>query len=903
MNTVNRIRTSDVTAYQYSDENPVNPDLFLSARNFKTPDSEFAPGVHPRVAVGKLEWERIVNAYANDSFFGISGSWSSHFLNLTLSHGPDNEELQTWVSMDTNAYTGSGTDNAAGLKKLGDNVLKVGEGLGSGLFLYALHLSVDEVRKANGHPSHLKADQTFSKLATLLTNWAKVVLAHRATYGCEGCKHVDGEQFSELWDTSKYWEVSDDWFTGGLGLALSYDVIYDRLSVDQRRTIRSALALIVHKRWSWGLQDWSDRKSPNVVDTPHRIFSNWAMYHANLYLTNLAIEGETDFDSATRAVLGPGKSGFNKKLNDKWPFLAKAYMAHSVYPDGSTFEDGYTYGIAMRESTLAFIALARRGHNEVDTPRFRNFIHNAAQNFEPWQCGSFVGHASGGGNFYQAFHALARYVYPDGPLPQMMWRQRMGSEFINNAPCRIQWHQTVVQMAILGGEHAMEAGDSPGTLPSSVSSLFQKSFYASRRGLLIGRSSLDEDAIYMHFDARPDAFFVGHDNADRGVFTFSALKRTWFADLDDWESTTASTYHSLMHVDGQAQRLKAPSVRMMKVLEEEDGNVLVAAADLLYAYNTQWGPGSLGGNVEKETGSPRDFGWPADDSGEDIGFADDTQINGEPDVGFSGLYVWKRAFRKEPLTHAVRSMAIVRDTTEYALIVDSFGVSGSSSNHTFESRFILGPDVSVQHDLSSCTANSCKIVLKDNNSSTLDLHILTLGSNLNFKTISLPNSNGALLVESAGQKAEEFWCVLHPHRGHTKNFSISKKAGGSIVEIKTDVGSRQFEVGSHDHTLSLGSHGPNSSTAAKTAKDSSFRRVPQSEPEQTEDPAEETDHELTEELHAENTMEPANEDEFLAKEPTEEQEDVGLLTIRPTTEAEVHDLDARCMRFCKNIFS
>lgn len=181
--------------------------------------------------------------------------------------------------------------------------------------------------------------------------------------------------------------------------------------MQQRRFVNSAIGLLVKGRTHWGISDTSDRYSPNVMQHPHRIFSNWAIYHANLYLANLVIEGETDFDTMASAF----GAGFNTNVNEKVPALYTAYMQHAIYPDGSSFEDGYTFDLAFREGSLGFLALARRGENHLDTPRGRNMIHYAAQSYEPYRCGNFVGHSSGGGilrhTFQVSFSNLVRVEF------------------------------------------------------------------------------------------------------------------------------------------------------------------------------------------------------------------------------------------------------------------------------------------------------------------------------------------------------------------------------------------------------------------------------------------------------------------------------------------------------------
>lgn len=110
--------------------------------------------------------------------------------------------------------------------------------------------------------------------------------------------------------------MQHDWYTRGLSLALLYDVAYHAMWPSERRTIRSALALVVLGKASWGTTATSTRKSPNCAAHSHRCYSNWAPYHANLYLTNLAIEGEIGFDSHTtrEVALANATSGFKAGL-------------------------------------------------------------------------------------------------------------------------------------------------------------------------------------------------------------------------------------------------------------------------------------------------------------------------------------------------------------------------------------------------------------------------------------------------------------------------------------------------------------------------------------------------------------------------------------------------------------
>lgn len=689
----------------------------------------------------------------------------------------------------------------------------------------ALWASVNRVRVASlGEEGRFLPEDQLATCIDATVAWATILLAHRA-YHCNPACPSSGEGRGNLWNMDKKWEVQNDWYTGGLSLALSYDVLYEDMGEVERRTVRSALALLVMKRYSWGNSEFSDHLSPNAELHPHRIFSNWAMYHSNLYLANLAIEGETDFDKYTTEVLkSEGETGFNSALDRRFSAMISAFLTHSFNPDGTTFEDGYSYIIALREGSLAMLAAHRRNIPTLDTPRFRNLVHNAAQLYLPWRCGKIMGHSSGGGLSYPAHIALFRYAYPNGTLPNMLWRMRMGADFRNNFPCRIEWHQNMVQLSILGDEHGNGAESMQG-MTDSDKALIPTSFYGPRRGLLIARNSHSEDATLLHFDARPEAFLPGHDNADRGVFTLSALRRTWMDDLP-WRENLDSRRHSLMHVDGLAQDEKAPSVKMLKVLD--DGEVVLASADLTYAYNIQWARNWPDANeptvhvvtydangmsykkstkfTVKETGDPRSFGWPVDDLGADIGLErPESDMHGDPDMGFRGMWTWKRDYRTEKLARAVRSTALVRSDEitgpGYVLVTDSFKVTGSAGNHVFESYLILGSDVSVDGYSSSCSGSTCKVILKPSTGTEkLDIHVMTLGTLLSYRSETF-DGNNRLIIKSEGMQAEEFWMAMVPNRGDANGFEMTKIEGSVRVSYAGDT--KFFKLSDMTHDLEL----------------------------------------------------------------------------------------------------
>lgn len=415
---------------------------------------------------------------------------------------------------------------------------------------------------------------------------------------------------------------------------MSYDMMYNKLSetddgIAIRERVRLAISTIVSGRKSWGM---------DLPDT--RIHSNWATYHAHLWLANLAIEGDGD----------------DPTIASEFPRVITAFVRNMIYPEGGTLEDGYTLGIALREGSTGLIAAARRGMNHLDTPKFRKFIEFSAAMFEPWACGEIIGGSSGGGQQYPAFAGLFRYVYPDGKLTKMLWRQRMGDNFKGDGKCRAEYYQVNAQLFMFGSSHSNDAANEP-------SSILPLSHYDPNRGLVIARSSADPNpSLYTHFDARGDAFMLGHDNADRGTFTLSAFGKTLIPELP-WARWKLSEHHSLLHIDGAAQVLKAPGANMTSVIDEND--VLIATADLTKSYSTQWYPTWPNPGYDwwyerqgwvKETGSPADYGWKSSDWDAEIGLP--STLYGHSTYGFHGMNVFRKSHIS--VSHVTRSTGLFR---------------------------------------------------------------------------------------------------------------------------------------------------------------------------------------------------------------------------------------------------
>lgn len=721
-------------------ENPIPEQLFGPSQVTPAPQSDLAPGVHPRILFNKHQWEEITRNYA--STIHIKGSWSAHHLKISEIRGPKSPFLHRIASANVSPYAGHVEDIStwnstmrSSLKPLAIEFTNLKSIDALSFFMCAFWGKVNEHLNAS---AQFLPSNTTKVCRVAVRNWAIILLSHRAYYCASNCSSNPKKDRSFIWDVTQLHTLAHDWYSADASLALAYDVLYDSFQVSERKTINSALALLVLRQASWGVTETSTPRSPNAALHPHRIFSNWALYHSYLYITNLALEYESQFDIYGKETLASygEEAGFNRPLYDRFNALFSAFMQHSVYPDGSTFEDGYTYFIALLPGSLGLCAASRHGFDEISTNRFRGLVHNLLQMSEPWHCGEYIGHGSGGGLLFIAYVAMFRYIFPTSNITAMLYRQRLGNEFENDKPCRIDYFQNMLEGTIFGGEHDIHQTNatSPEGLSIAERALLPRSLFYPRRGIVVMRNGWRETDTMAQFHARPDSWAVGHDNADRGVFTFTSQRQTWITDLQKWNLNVDSRKHTLLHIDGLAQDEKVPTVHMS--VAEDDGNVVIAAANLTYGYNVQWARGGNsknkptrdintyipGGQLvkqfvvfeEKEEHSVFSLGWPFHDNGADLGMnRTEFALWGDDNITFSGLYTWKRNYRAVPLSHVTRSVALVRSSKSsgYLIVVDSVGFT-DILEHVVESYIVLHDAVSVNDSDSSCFGGSCIIAVQ-----------------------------------------------------------------------------------------------------------------------------------------------------------------------------------------------
>ena len=492
-------------------------------------------------------------------------------------------------------------------------------------------------------------------MARVITNYARIILASKRLGVAEwkgGTGTALGQTFN-VWKNDQF-DVSVSWAFGSSGFPLSYDLLYNDMTQEQRATVRRAIAAATQGRRPFG-----------SGFPKGRAFSNWFGYDGDLAVMLASIEGEEGYDAATYARIAG---------------VLQNYWDISFTPDGACHEDAYGPNLGLRAGSLGFLVLARHGHDIFSTPKYRNFVHWFAQELQPYPGGNMVGGASGNYLAYPTSAVVAKYVLPDDPVADYVYRYLMGDDYRHGLRQQI-W----LDFALFGSDWSGDAA-TPATLQNAGLPL--TAFYPER-GLLIARTDWSPDALALYFDARPDAFAIGHDTVERGNFSLFGLGRAWTS-LPYFRITQSSTDFSLVHVDGKAEGWKAPSVKFL--WHGASDAAAGGAADVSYAYDWQWTPPWPSKDEkfpppwEPEMSDPRALGWPDNPAWLPH------KLFGEEGIGFQGSYLWRRPYN--PVRKAFRTALLARGPHPYALVVDD--VRKDDAPHTYGWYMQLAPGLTLE---------------------------------------------------------------------------------------------------------------------------------------------------------------------------------------------------------------
>lgn len=491
-------------------------------------------------------------------------------------------------------------------------------------------------------------------LADVITNYARIILASKelAANPPEGIRDTPLAKHLKVWSNSDF-NVEVARLFGAAGFPLAYDLLFNDLTTGQRDTVRAAIAAATKGRRPWG------------AGAPKgRAFSNWYGYHGELAVMLAAIEGEEGYDAETYRVIEQ---------------ILKDYFEVGFTPEGACHEDSYGANLGFRAGSYGYLVLARRGHDLLGGEKFRNIVRAVAQDAQPFPGGTLVGGASGTGLVFPSSIIFYRHALPDDPAANYLYRLFLGDDQTG-----MKKIQSQLEFVLFGGDWKGE-----GSLSEMGEAMqLPLTFFSPRRGKLIARSDWSSEGTVLHFDARPDAFAIGHDTADRGSISLIADGRTW-THLPSFHHTFNSADFSLVHVDGLGQPWKAPSVRFLA--HADSGLAAGGAADLKYAYDWQWTPPwpkkdqTFPAPWEPETSDPRTLGWP--DNPDWL----PGKLHGEEGIGHAGSHLWRKPYN--PVQRAFRSAALVRGARPYVLVVDD--VKKDEQERAYAWHLQLAPDVEL----------------------------------------------------------------------------------------------------------------------------------------------------------------------------------------------------------------
>lgn len=494
-------------------------------------------------------------------------------------------------------------------------------------------------------------------MADVIKNYARIMLASKimAADPPEEIRDTPLAKYLKFWGTDEF-NVTVSWLFGAAGFPLAYDLLYNDMSVEQRDTVRSAIAAASQGRRPWG------------AGVPKgRAISNWYGYHGELAVMLAAIEGEEGYDEETYRVI-------EQILSD--------YFEVGFTPEGACHEDAYGPNLGFRAGSFGYLVMARRGNDLLGTEKFRNIVQSVAQDAQPYPGGDLVGGASGTGLVFPSSIIFYRHALPDEPAANYLYRLFLGDDQTG-----MNKIQSQLEFVLFGGDWKGEGSLSDMGMAMGL----PNTYFSPRRGKLITRSDWSSDATVLHFDARPDAFTIGHDTVDRGSISLVAHGRSW-THLPSFHHTFNSADFSLVHVDGKGQPWKAPSVRFLA--HADSGLAAGGAADLKYAYDWQWSPPwpkkdqQFPAPWEPELSDPRALGWP--DNPEWL----PNKLHGEEGIGWSGSYMWRKPYN--PVERAFRSAVLVRGKNPYVIVVDDMKKDDETREYVWHLQ--LAPDVDLERN-------------------------------------------------------------------------------------------------------------------------------------------------------------------------------------------------------------
>ncbi|MCY3018039.1 MAG: hypothetical protein NTW87_03280 [Planctomycetota bacterium] len=499
---------------------------------------------------------------------------------------------------------------------------------------------------------HSDDKATKEKVCRAVANFARVVIARskfdkrwgKVQDNCQGVPGLKGipgglEQIG---------------IRGGETFALSYDFLFNDMTVEQREVCRKALALGTKDLITWGMGY-----------APGRCVSNWVSYHGALPLMFWAIEGE---------------EGFDKERLQMFLAALQNWFDACLYPGGGGNEDGYMANTGLREGTMAMIAWARRGNDLFRHPGYQAYWRWMVQSLVPAPSGAQgVPYACNSASPYESMPTLSLWAMPNHPLANYYFYRFKGRDYKGGKSW--QYGDICTLLACDWKDDAATPLD-PAKLGLPLTDYFPQ------LGLMTIRSDWSDEALSLNFYVRQDAWQNRHESADRGRFVLCGLGRQWIGGW--WNNYQGSQVQSLVHIDGVGQLPKVPSGNM---IARYDSPLFAAGCmDIKRCYDWQWENrfGSPGSGWEPENNSFADLGWTWPDlaTPKTLFGADDPKF---PAYGFQGVNFWRKP--ANPVQFAFRTCAMTRGAHPYVVVIDD--IRKDDKEHRYASYLEITPDIEL----------------------------------------------------------------------------------------------------------------------------------------------------------------------------------------------------------------
>lgn len=446
---------------------------------------------------------------------------------------------------------------------------------------------------------------------------------------------------------------------GGHLLGYAYDFAHPFMNEEQRATVRRLIARATAGKLWMGAR------------LPHH-FRNWNWIAVGLQQPLLALSIE-------------GEEGYDPRVYRLGVEIARDYLTYGISPAGvSTEAVGYTqFGLVWANPFL--VAAARRGDNLLGHSHHRAmldwYLHTGLPARDGWSS-----HGDGGdaGPSIMTL-SLWRRFFPGDPRTTVLWRslaldqkeKLLADDFHLVEPMLWAVDDPGLGDPKLAATQVPASLDLPTTLLDPV------------RGSLVARTDWSPDAALLQFECRVDSVGASHEHADRGMFTFAALGRTWAK--DNFRSVETRHHNSVL-IDGRGQGYwPGPGRWLGQVITPE---VVIAACDAKDAYDWFWPKQILTESPESwpQFKLPRWESYREEARKFQTAHAD---LKGERDTrpgvvafwqGFVNAHggprlwdedSWPVRFPHNPVQRAFRTVLFARGDAPYVVIVDDIQKDGA----------------------------------------------------------------------------------------------------------------------------------------------------------------------------------------------------------------------------------